>query len=79
MRQKDVILKAMLDNRDKKWWSAKDFMQAPYFVGYEASARMSELVNEYDFIEKDFIKRFRVIAIDFEKYEQFLREMERKK
>ena len=45
--QQEMILRAMFEHPDKKFWSAKDFMQGEYFVGYEASARMSELLKLY--------------------------------
>ena len=45
--QQEMILRAMFNRPDKKFWSAKDFMQGEYFVGYEASARMSELLKLY--------------------------------
>ena len=45
LTQCDVILKAMLENKGKKVWTAKDFQSGKYFVGYEASARMSDLVR----------------------------------
>ena len=45
MKQYDIILKAMLTNKEVVWWYAKNLQQEPYFVGYEASARMSELEN----------------------------------
>lgn len=66
MTQCDIILSAMLQNKNKTWWSAKDFQYGEYFVGYEATARMSELADKYD----DLIKvakdgRFRVLAINW--------------
>ena len=48
----------MIDNRLKKWWNAKDFQQGKYFVGYEASARMSELMS-IPFIEYRMNDRYR--------------------
>ena len=68
MKQYDIILKAMLTNKDVVWWYAKNFQQDPYFVGYEASARMSELANMYPEIiisEKD--GRFRTLRINWKK------------
>ena len=67
MTQYDIILDAMLSNPQKVWWYAKDFLAGKYFVGYEATARMSELVNMYPtifFVNKD--GRFRILAIDWE-------------
>ena len=46
--QCDYILRIMYENRDdKKVWYAKDFQHEPYFVGYEATARMSDLLRMY--------------------------------
>lgn len=70
MTQCDTILYAMLENRNKKWWSAKDFQSGKYFVGYEASPRMSELSNKYnDLILTAKDGRFRIIAINWESKE----------
>ena len=66
MTQCDMILRAMLENiENKKWWKASDFQYGEYFVGYEATARMSDLLRMYPtlfYVEKD--GRFRVMAID---------------
>ena len=65
MKQCDVIFKAMLENEHKKEWMATDFQSGKYFVGYEATARMSELAKRHPSI---FIVgkkgRFRTLAID---------------
>lgn len=66
MSQYDIILKAMLTNKDKKIWKASDFQKEPYFVGYEASPRMSELKNLYKeliIVGKD--GRFRTLSINW--------------
>ena len=68
LSQCDVILKAMLENKDKKVWTAKDFQSGKYFVGYEASARMSDLTRlhpELFIVGKD--GRFRTLEINWEK------------
>lgn len=68
LTQCDVILKAMLENKGKKVWTAKDFQSGKYFVGYEASARMSDLVRLHPdifIIGKD--GRFRTLEINWEK------------
>lgn len=66
MTQCDVILKAMLTNKSKKWWSAKDFQYGENFVGYEASSRMSEILNKYgDLIDVAKDGRFRIISINW--------------
>ena len=67
LSQHNTILKAMLENKNKRTWEATDFQSGKYFVGYEASARMSELVKMYPglFIvgRKD---RFRTLEINWE-------------
>ena len=66
MKQYDIILSAMINNPRKEIWTAKDFQKGKYFVGYEASARMSELVKmipEIFIVGKD--GRFRTIAINW--------------
>ncbi len=74
LTQCDVILKAMLENIGiKMWWKASDFQSGEYFVGYEATARMSDLLRMYPtlfFVEKD--GRFRVIAIDPQNLEEIV-------
>lgn len=67
MKQVDIILKAMLQNKNKKTWTAKDFQYGEYFVGYEATARMSDLTNMYDdlfIVGKE--GRFRTLEINWE-------------
>jgi hypothetical protein len=67
LSQCDVILKAMLENKNKSIWTAKDFQAGKYFVGYEASARMSDLTRLYPElfkIGKD--GRFRTLSINWE-------------
>lgn len=66
LTQCERILKAMLENPDKERWYASDFQSGKYFVGYEASARMSDLLRLYPFlfkVEQD--GRFRTLTIDF--------------
>lgn len=70
LTQCDVILKAMLENKLKKVWSAKDFQSGKYFVGYEASARMSDLLRMHPnlfIVGKD--GRFRTLSINWEQEE----------
>lgn len=65
--QCNLILTAMLENREKTIWTAKDFQSGRYFVGYEATARMSELANRYPglfIVGKD--GRFRTLSINWE-------------
>ena len=47
LTQCDVILRALLLNKNKNNWTAKDFQYGDNFVGYEATARMSELVKRF--------------------------------
>lgn len=68
MTQMEKILKAMLNNPQHKVWYAKDFQNGKYFVGYEATARMSDLIRLYSdilIVGKD--GRFRTLEIDWEK------------
>lgn len=48
--QQQKILNLMVRNKDHEWWLPSDFMKpelGDLFVGYEASARLSELAKEY--------------------------------
>ena len=67
LTQCDVILIAMLQNRGKNNWTAKDFQSGKYFVGYEASARMSEITKMYPSLvivgKQD---RYRTLSINWE-------------
>jgi hypothetical protein len=71
IRQCDKILLAMLKNKDKKEWTAKDFQSGEYFVGYEATARMSDLLRMYP---KQIIAgkdgRFRTLSINWENVDE---------
>ncbi len=68
MTQHNKILKAMLDNPGKKYWIASDFQKGQYFVGYEATARMSELLIKYkDILVSGKEGRFRTLSIDWNK------------
>lgn len=71
MSQCETIIKAMLDNPNKEWWSASDFQKAPYFVGYEASARMSDIMRLYpSLVEVGRDGRFRTLKIRWENVEE---------
>ena len=66
MNQCDIILKAMLENRFKKEWKATDFQSGKYFVGYEATARMSDLLRMYpDLVIAGKDGRFRTLSINW--------------
>lgn len=76
LTQCQFILKTMYENRKKKQvWYAKDFQRGKYFVGYEASARMSDLLRMYPEI---FIVgqdgRFRTLELNLEE-EQFIKDL----
>lgn len=65
--QHEIILNAMLKNKWKREWTAKDFQRPPFFIGYEASARMSELYQKYpDLIMVGKRGRFRTLSINWE-------------
>lgn len=69
--QCDIIMQAMLKNPGKEWWSAKDFQHGHYFVGYEASARMSDLKREFPSmfnVKRD--NRYRLMSINWEYVEE---------
>ncbi len=73
MKQHNIILNAMIKNKDKKSWKASDFMQGEHFVGYEASARMRELAKMYSYIlivGKE--GRYRTLSINWEKEKEIL-------
>ena len=51
----------------KQWYLPKDFMQGgPYFVGYEASARLSELAKWYpELFDTERQGRFKARKLNF--------------
>lgn len=68
--QCETILEAMIENKGIDKWTAKDFQNGKYFVGYEATARMSDLVRMYPdlfIVGKD--GRFRTLSIDWQQEE----------
>ena len=78
MKQHEIILKAVLENPKKKVWDARDFQRGKYFVGYEATARISELVNQYpDLFVVGRDGRFRTIEVNWEDVEtiEFLKKL----
>jgi hypothetical protein len=80
LSQCDIILKAMLENRNIKEWTAKDFQSGKYFVGYEATARMSDLYRMYPnliIVGKD--GRFRTLSIDWNNTKKIADEINRLK
>ena len=72
--QCETILKIMLENPSKEWWSAKDFQKGRYFIGYEATARMSDLLRMYPdlfYVKKD--GRFRTLELNLDNEREILR------
>lgn len=64
--QCNTILKAMLNNPEKKIWRATDFQNGQYFVGYEATARMSDLIRQYPTLMiVGKVGRFRTLSINW--------------
>lgn len=62
--QMNTILSAMFENQDK-WFLASDFQSGKYYVGYEASARMSDLKRLYpELFEVKKIDRYRAMKVN---------------
>lgn len=76
LTQCEKILIYMYDNRkNKKVWYGKDFQHDPYFIGYEATARMSDLLRMYPqifIVRKD--GRFRTLELDLNE-EKYIKEL----
>ena len=64
----------MLKGPRDKWWYPYEFMRGgPYFVGYEASARLSELAKDYpEMIETKQEGRYRLCRIKTEDVDTWL-------
>lgn len=65
--QCETIIKAMIENPKKEWWDARDFQKGKYFVGYEATARISDVIRMYPTlfkVAKD--GRYRIISINWD-------------
>lgn len=74
--QQKFILRAMLNNKWKKEWTAKDFQRPPFFIGYEASARMSEIAKKYsDIVNVGQRGRFRTLSINWENVNKETRDL----
>lgn len=75
LTQCDKMLNIMYDNREnKRVWYGKDFQHEPYFIGYEATARMSDLLRMYPnlfYVKKD--GRFRTLELNLEQEKEILR------
>ena len=76
LTQCQKILNYMYKNKDtKKVWYGKDFQKEPYFIGYEATARMSDLIRMYPeifIVRKD--GRFRTLELNLTQ-ESFIKEL----
>ena len=76
LTQCQFILKTMYENRNtKKVWYAKNFQHGKYFVCYEATARMSDLLRMYPqifIVGKD--GRFRTLELNLDE-EQFIKDL----
>lgn len=71
MTQCDMILDIMMKHPEKEWWYASDFQKAPYFIGYEASARMSDVMREFPkLVEVGKDGRFRTLKINWDEIER---------
>ena len=78
LTQCDIILIAMLENKSKNNWTAKDFQNGKYFVGYEATARMSDLLRMYpDLFIAGKDGRFRTLTINW-KNKKLIKQMLKK-
>jgi hypothetical protein len=76
LTQCQKILKIMYDyiDSDKEWYG-KDFQHEPHFIGYEASARMSDLKRMYPQIFIEGRKgRFRTLRLNIEE-KDFIEEL----
>lgn len=61
------MLRIMLEHKEHKVWKASDFQSGEFFIGYEATARMSDLMRIYPeqfIVGKD--GRFRTLEINWE-------------
>lgn len=77
LSQHEIIIKAMLENPSKENWKATDFQTGRYFVGYEASARMSEIVILYHgLVNVGRDGRFRTLSINW-KNKRYVKEMKK--
>jgi hypothetical protein len=70
LSQQQKLVKWMFIHRHKKWWLPTDFMEKDMgecFVGYEASARLSELAKAHpDMIESEKQGKFVARRVIFE-------------
>jgi len=76
----------MFMHPEKTWWIAQDFMppalekNSPYHVGYEATARMSEMLAKYcvdgstSLFDTQKQQKFRAVRIRWEDFEKALKD-----
>lgn len=77
LSQHEIIIKAMLEHPEKENWKANDFQTGRYYVGYEASARMSEIVILYHgLVNVGRDGRFRTLSINW-KNKRYVKEMKK--
>jgi hypothetical protein len=65
------MLRIMLEHKEHKVWKASDFQEGEFFIGYEATARMSELLKLYPdkfIIGKD--GRYRTLEVNWERIDE---------
>ena len=75
--QHEIIIKAMLENPSKETWKATDFQTGRYFVGYEATARMSEIVILYHgLVNVGKEGRFRTLSINW-KNKKYIKQLKK--
>jgi len=59
------IYRDFIYNKDTKKWKASDFQKGSTFIGYEATARMSDLIRMYPNLFKvDKEGRYRTIELN---------------
>lgn len=80
MKQSEKVLALMVFNRGKRiWFYPPDFMKeslGDYFVGYEASARLSELASKYpDMIESEKRGKYVYRRIKWETYDEWIHKL----
>lgn len=66
------------DISEAVWWRASDFQRERFgiFIGYEASARMSELYKKYPFMwESRTNERFRELKFRFDQANEIYRQL----
>lgn len=80
MKQTEKIFALMCYNRNNRsWWYPPMFMKetlGEFFVGYEASARLSELASKYpDMVESQKRDKYMWRRIRWETYDDWIRKL----